>query len=129
MVMHHDLFPSANPQRDLAKARSRAVAARREANMIRSGIGTGDDRSRHERLLQLNAIIAGSEREMAAMRKQLGQRKRTDEDRAESLRNIRGEKPVDKGPVYLDRPARKSTSTRRTAPNYVTRAIGHPGCV
>jgi hypothetical protein len=122
-MYHYDLFPSANPQRDLDKARARAVAARKEANDIRNGIGTGDDRTRHDRLIQLNAIIVGAEREMAAMRKQLGQRKRTDEDRREFLRRVRGERPKDRSPVYLNEPVRKSVPAGRRVASYMTKVL------
>jgi hypothetical protein len=120
-MFHYDLFPSANPQRDLDKARARAVAARKEAAAIRSRIGTGDDRTRHDRLIELNAVIVGAEREMAAMRRQLGERKRTDDDRAQTLRRMQGNEPKDTGPVYLNEPVRKAVPVVVRSLGYMTK--------
>jgi hypothetical protein len=107
-----NLFPSTNPQRDHDRARSRAVTARKRIAECESILATGCDVSgdARARLQEARGMLAGAQREMQAMVRQgarAGSRK-TPAEWLEELRGLKGEKPRDKSPVYLDKPVRKA---------------------
>jgi hypothetical protein len=123
MMYNFDAFPPANPERDLAKARSRAVAIRNEIAAIKSGAGaSGCAGTNADRLQALRIELGGREDEMAALVRHMGKRRTTDEERLQKLARIQGEKPKDRSPVRLDGAVRKSAPAKRSL-GYVTKDI------
>lgn len=121
------LFPSANPQRDHDRARSRAVTARKQIAELESILATGCDVSgdAQSRLQEARGLLAGAQREMQAMVRQGAKsgRRKTPAEWLEELRGLKGEQPRDKSPVRLDKPVRKAGQAFARSLGYVCKVI------
>jgi hypothetical protein len=128
MTIRYDLLPSANPQRDHDRARSRAVALRKEIADLETVLRTGCDLggNARARLMHARMLLDGARDEMRAMVKQGADpgRRMTASECERELARLRGEEPRPRraGPIYLT-PDGKAPRAVRKVPSYITKDI------